>query len=261
MLVLLAACEPAPTPFPVEVPVTPTPTPEPTEIPPIRYALGQETLGAVSDFNQIAAVAQIEQLNAPAISTELGFRYDLVATFGEYTGWNRSEIAQTVMLVMNPASQPLTMQIGDLIARALNPQAIANDVLIPGIQPDESAPSLTPTEIRSEFANLGRPDGFVITMGHLPIPGIEQVTDHLMAMNIEPRLTSFQTDAEIINAFETGQIQMALIFWTSAEEKQNWIDRSSVDFAIDLYTLPISYQAIPELTITFPRDGWPLPSR
>lgn len=261
LIALLTACEPAPTPFPVDVPVTPTPTPVPTEIPLVRYALGAETTGFVTDYDLIAASAEVEQLTQPINPAQLGLRYDIVATYGEVPGWSRSEITRRVMLVINPEMQPLNMQVGDLLRRAINPQAVVNDLPIPNLTPASPTPTITPGQIRTEFANLGRPDGFPVTMGHLPLPGVEAVSVQLANVNIQARLREYPSSEALMSAFAEDQLQLALVAWTTEAEKQAWVDLTSVDFVLDLFALPISYQAIPELRISFTPDGWPIATR
>ena len=68
-------------------------------------------------------------------------------------------------------------------------------------------------------------------------------------------------DDEIAARLSSGQIHLALVAWTASEQRETWVTRLSSANVIDLYTIPISYLALPELTITFTQGGWPLATR
>ncbi len=263
MLGLLVACEPEPTPFPVDVPVTPTPTPEPTPILPVRYALAPNTQGLIEDFDVIQASAEVEQLFDGVAPNELGTRFDVVATYGEFSGWSQSEANPHAMLIINPETEPLDAQFAYLISLGIDPTAIVEAIDVPGISPADStqnAAKMKSSQIRSDMANLGRPDGFRLGLGAAFIPGARQVADHLETINIETRITQGSND-QLRDDLTAGRIHLALVSWTSERERAVWHDLFGVDYAIDLYTVPISYLATPELSITFTDGGWPIASR
>ncbi|MBC7812066.1 MAG: hypothetical protein H7175_13010, partial [Burkholderiales bacterium] len=67
---------------------------------------------------------------------------------------------------------------------------------------------------------------------------------------------------QIAAALTDGRASLALIVWTEQSQRANWVTLLGETNVIDLYALPISYQALPELTISrFTPDGWPLPER
>jgi hypothetical protein len=78
-------------------------------------------------------------------------------------------------------------------------------------------------------------------------------------MNIEARALPM-TNQQILAALSTGQVQLALISWLTPEERNTWTGQFGMENVIDLYVLPISYLALPGLTITQTPSGWPLAS-
>ena len=263
LIVLLAACEPEPTPFPVDVPVTPTPTPEPTPILPVRYALAPNTQGLIADYDSIQASAEIEQLFDGVAPNELGTRFDIVATYGEFSGWSQSEANPHAMLIINPEAEPLDAQFAYLISLGFDPAVIVDAMDVPGViaaDVPENDSEIAPSQIRSDMANLGRPDGFRLGMGTAHIPGAQQVADHLKTINVEARLTQGSNE-QLRDDLTAGRIHLALVSWTNEQERAAWRDLFGVEYALDLYMVPISYLATPELSVTFTDGGWPIASR
>jgi hypothetical protein len=255
---LLAACEPEATPFPVDIPIVPTVTPTPGAPLPIRYAVAPNANGLVADINLIMTSAAVEQLAEPVTPDDLGRRYEVVAAYGEWSGWTRSTSAPHVALVIATNSPPLDMPLlANLVRHSIDPQAIVTALDIPGTAAD-AVESTAPEILRTELANMGFPDGFELTSAYAYIPGAAQATGQWQKANIvtQPILMS---DDEIVAAFEAKWLHLALVAWTTAEQRQAWIARVGEANMIDLYTLPISYQAVPELTVTLSPDGWPLP--
>lgn len=260
---LLTACEAKPTPFPVDIPVTPTVTPDPTPIPPVRYALAPNTAGFVTDIDRIRATAQVEQLTNTVNPSDLGLLYDLVAVFGEYPGWTRTDVTPQVMFLVNPNAAPLDVQTAFLIRLSVNADEVVNALGIPGVAAADPPPDtlpLTPQEIRAEFANLGRPDGFRLALGYVPVPGADTIFAQLNTVNVETRRV-LAADEQIRADLAAGRLHLAIVTWYTPEEQQAWRDLVGTDYALDLYNLPISFLAIPELTVTFTEGGWPLARR
>lgn len=261
-LLALTACEAEPTPFPVELPVTPTEFVPATEIPPVRYALAPNTSGhiAESDFNLIDRASTTDQLLEGANPDDLGIRYDIVVTYGDQAGWTRSAITPQAILVIDPAVDTLVPQLSQIIRQAVDPQATLTALGIPGAVTTGEPVAQPSATIRTQLANLGRPDGLHLIMGHTPVPGTASIIQQLTSANIEIQPLALTTD-QIRAAFAEGRIQLALVTWTTPEQHQQWHDLFGVQNAFDLYDLPISYRALPELIISFTPGGWPLASR
>jgi hypothetical protein len=260
-LFALAACEAEPTPFPVELPVTPTEFVPATEIPPVHYALAANTLGhiAESDLDLIDRVSTIEQLVEVVNPDDLGIRYDIVVTYGDLAGWTRSAITPQAILVIDPAVDTLVPQLSQIIRQAVDPQATLNALAIPGAVTTGESTAQPPEAIRTQLANLGRPDGLHLTIGHTPVPGTDFIIQQLTSANIDVHPLALTAD-QIRAAFSEGRIQLALLTWTTPEQHQQWRDLFGAQNAFDLYDLPISYRALPDLVISFTPGGWPLAS-
>lgn len=262
ILLALAACEAEPTPFPVELPVTPTEFIPATEIPPIRYALAPNTSGyiAESDYNLVAVASTPEQLIEPVNLGDLGTRYDIVMAFGDLAEWSRSAVTPQVMLIVDPALDEIVPDLTQIVRHAINPQTVLASLDVPGAVATGEPIAVASDILRTQLANLGRPDGVRLIMGHMPMPGIPVITRQLAAANIEAQSLALTTD-QIHTAFSEGRIQLALVTWTLPEQQQQWRDLFGAQYTLDLYDLPISYRALPELIISFTPGGWPLASR
>jgi hypothetical protein len=261
ILLLLAACEPEPTPFPVDLPVTPTDPAQATEPPLVRYALAANTEGFVAELELIAAGAVVEQLREPVDPADLGARYDIVAAYGDYDGWTRSDITPQVALVIDSQSAPLTPALAAVIRRGIDPAATLASLDIPGALPvADSADPVTPGALRAELANLGRPDGLRLALAYAYTPGADEIAGQLAAINVDTRRFALGSD-EIGAALAAGSAHLALVTWTTPDERAVWVERFGAEHVTDLYALPISYDALPELTITLTPGGWPLARR
>jgi hypothetical protein len=256
LILLLAACDPEPTPFPVDVPVTPTVTPLPTDVPQVRYALAPNTNGFVAELERIESSAQVIQLDEPTDSADLGVAYDLVVAYGALDNWTQSEITPHVTLIIDPDGETLSPDFVNILRRGVNPQAVIESLTIPGMTPDFVS-NTAASELRAELANLGKPDGLELAMGYAYTPGVLHVEDQLAEINIKTRLLPMSND-DIRASFEARRIQLALVSWTTQEEQQAWHNLFGAENAIDLYTTPISYRAIPELVISFTSGGFPI---
>lgn len=261
---LLTACEEQATPFPVDIPVTPTPTPIPTAIPPVRYALAANTIGFVPVLDRIRETAEVLQLDEPTVNpAELGTRFDIIAAYGEYPEWTRSPVTPHVMLVTNPDTAPLDVQLAFILRAAPDPAEVIATLAIPGlmpVDPPENFIPLTPAQLRTELANLGRPDGLRLKLGHVAVPGVDVLVTQFAAANVETRLTA-GTNESLREALESGAVQMALITWHTEAERTAWVDLFGLENVRELYSLPISYLALPELSIEITGSGWPVATR
>jgi len=257
---LIAACEPAPTPFPVDVPVTPTATLSPTEIPPINYGLAPNTNGLIAELDTIQTNVNLTQATEDISASEPGSVFDIVAGYGEYAGWSRSEILPRVMLVIHPTLQPMTPEYAAIIRQRIYAEGIVTAINIPGTTILQSVSTPDIPSLRQSLANQGRPDGLRVAVAHAYVPGVDTVVAQLASINVEARVVKLTND-EIRVGFENGDIHMALVTWTSEEEQQRWHDLFGQEFTMDLFTLPISYSAVDGLTISLTAGGWPLPRR
>ena len=253
-LFVLAGCGPEPTPFPVDNPPTTTPEPPPATPEPIQYALAPNTIDRIADRAQISRSALVTQLNEPFDPTTVDPQFDIVVSYGEMPGWIRVEPVQTTALIVR--GQPV--QIQSIIERAIDPQSVVNVLEIPGAA---ALPTdLTPFDIlRVELANAGRPDGITLRLIHTFVPGVGQIVQQLEAANIRVIVSAAtQSDAQI--ALQTGNADIGIVTWTSSDARTLWTDSGVIDM-VDLYTLPVSFLASDELTITYTPGGWPLASR
>ncbi|GAB4508449.1 MAG: hypothetical protein OHK0046_00860 [Anaerolineae bacterium] len=262
LLVLLAACGSDPTPFPADVPVTPTVTPPPTDVPPILMGLTAETARFIpaAELALLRQAAQVTVLETAFNPVDIGARFDLVAGFGDLPGGTRSPVTLNAMLIISPEAPPLNMQYGDLIRRGVDAPALVDALAVPGLAALADAPRTTPAELRTELANVGRPDGFGLVMAVDQMPGAEQLAAQLTAFNVRTRLVPMPGE-DVPAALASGDIHLAMVRYTTPEERQAWIDLYGQEFTVDLYALPISVVAVLELTITYTPGGWPLPSR
>jgi hypothetical protein len=256
-VICMAACEPQPTPFPIDIPPTPTVQPPEATPQPIRYALAPNTAGFVPDLDQLARVAQVQQLSGDVALDSLPPDTDLIVAYGQITGWNRVEPVPRVSLVIGLPDDDLSF--AELISRAIDPAQMVPLLAIEGAtaEPRSAAPGLA---LREELANLGFPDGLSLGLGHTFVPGVNLIAVQLAEVNIEVRLRAL-TDDQLADAFADGSVDLALIRWTTPENRQRWADLFGSARVIDLYTLPVSYLAAPEIDVQFSASGWPIPAR
>jgi hypothetical protein len=256
MFLLLVACSAEPTPFPVSAPETPTVAVQLTDVPDVRYAFSANTIGYVEELPEIEAQSRVELITDVVDPAELGTRFDLVATYGAFDGWNRSPVDRQVMLVVNPTADPLTPQVSDVLRRSIQPQSIVAALGWPGMEPSVVV-TTSASALREEMANLGYPDGLRIVLGHTFTPGIAEVADQLAAINVRTRILALQQD-DLLEAMNSGHVQMALVTWVTPEAQQAWQSAFGAASTANLYNLPISYLTVPGLSITFTDGGWPL---
>ena len=214
----------------------------------------------VSDIALIENAAQIEQLDAAINPDDLGSRFEIVAAYGDIPGGTRSPITPHIALVINPTLLPWSdLNILNIFRQSLDPEKITQAIDITGVVA-ESATSESTSEIHTQLANAGWPDGLSFNFGNAYAPGGEQIIKQWQTAGIDAQKT-IMPENEIQTALIEGRIQAALVSWTTPDERGEWVSQFGEDNVIDLYSLPISYLAVPELHLTFTPGGWPLPTR
>jgi len=259
MLLFLTACGPQPTPFPADIPLSVTSTSEVSTAAPIRYALAMNTQDYVADLDAIRASAQVEQLTEPVNPADLGTRYDLIAAYGELPGGTRSPIELHAALVLNTGNVLNNPALQAVIRRAVHPQIILDSLNISGALA-EPLESVDTRSLRADLANSGWPDGISLNMAYAYTPGFDGLIQQFEEAGIEIQ-SHLMKKADIPAALDDNRVQMALINWGTPDERSLWTAHFGESQVIDLYTIPISYQAIPGLNVTFTSDGWPLANR
>ncbi len=254
VFLLIAACTPTATPFPASLPTTETPTPQtfPTAPPPLRYGIGANAAGYIDDIANIEAQAIIHYLPDSGNLAALGEQVDIIVAFGDWGGWERSPITPFVGLVINQRIAPFNNpELAHMLAQTIDGWTIVEQLTISGAfgLTNETIPV---RDGRVQLANNGWPDGVTITLGHLPIPGIEQIIEQMNTYGIEVQLQSFQDTEAVLAALANDRLQAAVIMYDGQQAPQE---------VIPLYGLPISYIAIENLNITFTSNGWPLIAR
>jgi len=256
-LVLLAACEPDTTPLPAFVASTATPAPATATPGPIRYALTADTGGSVADIALLEASAEVVTLG-PDDATDLN-GYSLMAGYGDRPGWARSPVTPHVSLAIGALRSPLDRpEITQLILGALDAQALVSENGVGGSEP-LSAAGETQTD-QTALANAGWPDGFDIALGDAGLPGADGVVEQLTALGLNVRRVTLAPDA-LVPALIDGRANLALVAWTEERQRQALADAVGAERVVDLYTLPIAFQAVDGLRLTFTPGGWPLASR
>jgi hypothetical protein len=113
--------------------------------------------------------------------------------------------------------------------------------------------SETSQTLRTSLANAGLPDGFDLSLASLYTPGAEAVAAQLATVGIGTRVTQIvPEEAADLTPFHL------ILFGSSGQDLVQNID---VENRIDLFTVPISYRAIPELAIEFTPSGFPIARR
>ena len=254
VLILGVACQPPATPIAVGVQPTDTEAVVSTVPPPIRYAFHPNTEGFVTDLTEIEQSGIVVTLSDDSLA-ELGTDYDVIMTYGEQAGWTTSPHPQHIALLINPNLAPFDdPEILNLFKSSLNPTAIIETLDITGILPADSSTTDSAT-VKSTLANLGYPDGFALSLGESQILGSEALAEQLTRFNFH--LTSTElTEDELIIAFDNQRLHLGLIIYTTPEARASWSSLVGEDNIIDLYTIPISYNAQPELQIDFTAHGW-----
>lgn len=261
LVIALIGCEPTATPFPADVAIVPTSTHDPSAPTSLRYALATNTKDLVIDLAMIQSSSQLEYLTELIAPGDMGSRYELVAAYGDLPGGTRSPITQQVSLVINAQAAIFTdVVVVEVIPRAIDTQALTAALNLDGAvaAPDNLPPAPSQT-LRVELANSGWPDGIDLSMGY-DAPGAETVVQQFQTSGIYARAVLLKADA-VMTALIEKRIELALVVWTSAEERAQWTGQMGEANVIDLFSVPISYLAIPELQISFTAHGWPLATR
>lgn len=256
----LAACEARPTPLPAVLPPTNTPIPVPTLPPPVRYAFTANTVGYVGSIDQISKTGLVDQLGDNTTDMGVLAGYDIVISLGKIEGWSQSPTPPHIALVLNTALTPLNSPLAaDAVRRSLNPQAIAAEFGIAGLEPASLTP-LDSVTIRTQLANGGFPDGIDLALRHEDFPGVPQFISQWEDSGIHVQ-EDLATHAALPDLYDRQRAHLLLIAWYTDDERRAWETRVGAENVIDLYTLPISYRAASDLDITFTDDGFPLGTR
>jgi hypothetical protein len=257
LIICLAGCEATATPLPAVLPPTSTPVPIPTLPPPVRYAFTANTVGYVESLDVIEKTGLIDKLGDNTTDMGVLAGYDIVVTLGRIEGWAQSPIFPHVALVLNTSLAPLDSPLAaDAVRRSIDPTAIASQFGIAGLEPAPLTP-LDPITIRTQLANGGFPDGIDLILRHQTFPGVPQFIDQWGASGVRVQEAT-ATRADMADLYGQKRAHLFLIGWYTPEERQTWEDRVGAENMIDLYSLPISYQAASDLDVTFTDDGFPL---
>lgn len=257
LLVLLTACEPGGTPIPAIIPPTVTPTPEPTVPPPVRYGLVTEALETIPDVAVLQESAQVEMV--PAESVDLA-GYDVVAGYGRREGWTESPVTLTVVLLMNESLAPMDDVLATSIVRhAIDPVVLVRETGIPGVLP-EDRDVVDGVTLRTELANAGFPDGFDLIMAHTPLPGVDTVAAMLTAAGLQIRVLPVTTES-VERVLRTDRAHVLLTACPDPVACEVLRDQAGSLPMVTVMTLPVSYQAVDDLSVTFTTWGFPVGTR
>jgi hypothetical protein len=249
---ILAACEAQSTP--IAAVNTPTAIAEPilTMPPQIRYGLYTNVIGFVPNIDILREVALVESMTAESAISD----YDVVVAYGIYEGWQQSPISQQVSLIINPNLAPLDDEdIRNIVRQAIDSQAISEILNISGLLP-RTTQTVSSTETKIALANVGYPDGFVLTMAVEAIPSLEVIAAQFTQRNIDLRIIENEA-----NTLSNNRAHLMLALWTQESQNIAWVEQVGEANVLDLFTLPISYIASDTLNITFTENGFPLPAR
>jgi hypothetical protein len=220
---------------------------------PIRYALAANTAQGVADMTLLERSAQVTTLSGTLNPTDLGEKFEIIAAYGTYTDATQSPTSVNYALVINIGLTPLD-SIANLLPQSIDPASITELLGIPGAQPFSKDITMSQTTLRTELANTGWPDGIDILFANDQAVGVDATSTYFARSGLRlipvPRQSSM------------NHTHLALVSWTTDDERQGWVEWAGADSPmIDLFTLPISYWAIPDLTITYSPQGWPVPAR
>jgi hypothetical protein len=256
---LLTACEAEDsTPLPAFVAETVTPAPATATPGPLGYGLAHDASLTVADDTLLSAASDVTRLEAGA-TVEAGSVYGLVARYGDAEGWTRSPVVPRVSLLISPRRPPLDQpDIAALLLAALDASALVTAHRVSGSEPLSLA-AQTPTT-RTALANAGWPDGFDVALGYGGLPGAEAVAAQYAALGVNVGLVVLPPDA-LLPALADGRVNMALVSWAKDEDRAALVNAVGEARVIDLYTLPITFQAVDGLRLAFTPGGWPYVQR
>ncbi|MCL4253312.1 MAG: hypothetical protein KJ043_06000 [Anaerolineae bacterium] len=251
----MTACESEPTPFPAQI-ATSTPDiliTESTPIPPtpsvsaIRYGIDPSlgTIPLLMDTTYTQIVSQ-----TPITLTDLDVTYDLAIRLGDAEGWSRLPNPITIGVILRPS-----YEFADLIWRTIDPPEWIDTIGINGALPlhDGATPS---TILRTDMANLGKPDGFTLNMGIQGFISEAQIQTQLGALFIETRPIALSTENRM-ELLTNGAIDMMLVSWLTETEKIEWVNLVGETNLLPLFTVPMSYIASSKLAVTLSENGLP----
>lgn len=258
-LFFISACQPEATPVANVVPPTPTEDIIETLAPPIHYVLGATIQNMDSIRDEITRSALLIPMSGLTEDSLLGTDYDIIADYGIIDGWQQSPIIPTVSLIINPNLAPLNDDIiANVIRSGVDSVRIVNQTNISGTLP-LAISTIRLTSLKTEFANMGYPDGFELQMSIAEIPNSDAIVNELNGLNLDLQVTQ-RTLENIATQLTNNRLHLALIKWHNVSEKAIWTSAVGEMNVIDLYQVPISYLASPELTITFSDNGFPIAS-
>ncbi len=251
-VVVLAACEPEATPFPVDIP-TPSAAPRtPDASAPVRYALAANTAGILDLIDLPQTGIQVVQPEANAGPDDLVTRFDVIVTYGTYPDATPAPAVVHTGLLVNTTLPPLdNPMLADIVMQAVDPAQIAADIDIPGLQVSETtAPPLT--TLRAALANAGWPDGLNLRLAHNNQISVGAIQARFEGLNILLSMRPLE-DAAVL-------AHLNLVTWLTPEERDAWeAQLAGQGQLIPLFSLPVSYWAVPGVPIRYSPQGWPLP--
>jgi hypothetical protein len=262
---LLAACEGDPTPLPAVQPTrTPTHTPSVADGP-IGDGTADGTTAALGTpiprdavrygvDTRLAPFTPSDVLVVGDAALTLDAQAEIVVTLGTADGWQPAPLAFNVALAFNPAAPPLDVApLRAAIAQAFDPRTTAAEINIAGVT--FARPSAVDyTALRNELAALGYPAGLSLRMG------VYHLSDSAPLVNALARARISASPAPL-PAPQIGRWPLVVFVWTTAAEKQAWIEQVGAANVIDLYSVPVSFNSVAGLTISFAENGFPLAAR
>ncbi len=251
-LCVLSACEQEATPFPIEIPPTETPTPPESSLPPVRYGIADNASAIVPN---LGTNTEVEIISGTIDPNRLNSEFDLLLTFGEVDSWTPSSTL-TVGLIQLPLTPP---ELNNIVTNAIVPQQIIDALSISG-GTALYTPSKTSIELRDELANMGRPDGFSLSIGYINVPGAQSIPNQFSLINIDNRAETMSLD-DIREALRTNALQIGIVVWSDDSEHNTWAEDFPDATILDLYTLPLSYVVVPDYTINSGALGFPIINR
>ena len=256
---MISACQAEATPVANVSPPTPTEEFVETLAPPIRYVLGTYVQNMESIRDELAQTALLIPISGLTEESALGIDYDVIADYGLVDGWLQSPVVPTVSLIINPNLSPLDDDlIANVVRNGIDGVRIVNQSNVSGTVP-LAISTIRQSSLKTEFANIGHPDGFDLQIGISEIPNSQAIINDLNQLNLEINIIEGGID-EIASLLTNNRLHLALVKWHSVTEKAVWTSAVHENNVIDLYQLPISYLASPELTITFSDSGFPIAS-
>ncbi len=264
----LAACAPEPTPFPGGLPssspavtITTAISTATPEIISTASSLGF-TVALSANAAQSAADLSAETANLITLASDgdasgLGRDYDLIAAYGAWDGWLQAPQPIITSLLISHSTPPLDQpEIRAIVRASIDAQAITHALGIPGASTSSS--SAEPGIVtRTQMANAGYPDGLELRVAAVNGPGHDALREQMSSRNLDLMFTASHID-NITEMLTTEGYHLAVMSWRADEEISQWSDQGAVT-RVDLFQVPISYQAIPGLDLQFSADGWPLP--